>query len=125
MRPAVVVDDNDVLRRMMQDLLTDAGLEVHAAADGAECLELVRRLHPGVIVLDIRLPDLDGFTIAQRIKADPRTSDIFIVAVTSYAMSGDRDRALRSGCDLYLSKPIDTRSFAEIIVDYSRRATGA
>lgn len=125
MRPALVVDDNVVLRRMLYDLLTDAGLEVYAAADGAECLELVRRLRPGVVVLDIRLPDIDGFDVARVIKSDPCTRNIVIVAVTSYAMSGDRERALLSGCDLYMSKPIDTRSFPELILDYSRRAAEA
>lgn len=125
MRPALVVDDNAVLRGMLYDLLTDAGLEVYAAADGAECLDLVRRLHPGVIVLDIRLPDTDGFRIAEQLKGDPKTSDIYIVAVTSYAMSSDRERALHAGCDLYMAKPIDTRSFPGLIVDYSRSAAGA
>lgn len=117
----MVVDDNPVIQRMLSDLLAHAGLLVQRASDARSCRALIAANPPDVLVLDIQLPDEDGLSLARELKADPRTAAIAIVAVTSYAMKGDRERALQAGCDLYISKPIDTRTFAETIGSYCVR----
>jgi CheY-like chemotaxis protein len=119
----LVVDDNPILLRMMRDLLSSAFMDVRIASNGVQCLDELRGSKPDVIVLDMQLPGKDGFTIARELKSDPKTRSIPIVAVTSYAMRGDEERALAAGCDAYVSKPIDTRTFPKLIASYSAAAS--
>jgi two-component system cell cycle response regulator DivK len=103
----LVVEDNPVNMRLMRLTLTTRGYAVEAAKDGEEALAWLEGHRPAAILLDMQLPGMDGFSVAARIKGRVDLESIPIVAVTSYAMPGDQERALAAGCDAYISKPID------------------
>ncbi len=110
MTPTIlIVEDNAQNRLLMVDILKVRGYEVLEAHDGAEGIELARKHKPDLILLDMQMPVMDGLEAARRLKADPATKSIKILAVTSFAMKGDRERILAAGCDEYMAKPIDTR----------------
>jgi two-component system cell cycle response regulator DivK len=109
----LIVDDNDRNLRLAREVLRLAGFETLVASTGGEGISLALEQVPDVILMDIRLPDMDGTDAARTLKADPRTAAIPIVAVTSHAMKGDRELLLRAGFDGYLEKPISVREFPE------------
>lgn len=111
----LLVEDNVANRRMAEFLLKSRGMVVIEAVTGADAVELARAERPDLIVMDVQLPGMDGFAATRAIKADPLTRGIPVVAMTAYAMSGDRERALEAGCDGYITKPIDTKEFATTI----------
>src|SRR5262249_28037504 len=102
----LVVEDNAVNLELVRQLLEDR-FEIDAARDGLAGVEAALQRPPDVILMDLSLPKLDGFGAVARLRADPRTRAIPIVAVTANAMKADRDRALASGFDAYVTKPID------------------
>jgi len=108
----LVVEDNDRNRRLLKILLESRGYEVIEAVTGEEAMKYLKDHKPGLILMDIQLPNVDGLEMTRKIKSNPKTADIPIVAVTAYAMKGDRERILEAGCDGYISKPIDTRRLA-------------
>ena len=114
----LLVEDNMANRRMAEFLLKSRGLIVIEAVTGAEAIELARTERPDLIIMDLQLAGMDGFAATRVIKADPVTRHIPVVAMTAYAMSGDRERALEAGCDGYITKPIDTKAFPEIIAGH-------
>jgi len=114
----LVIEDNEQNLYMETFLLEHRGYEVVQARDGREGLELARRLEPVLIILDIQLPVMDGHEVARRLKAQPETRDIPIVAVTSYAMAQDRERILTNGCTSYIEKPINPDTFVAHIERY-------
>jgi len=114
----LIVDDNPTNMKLVSYLLRNKDYDVKTAQSALEALELLREFHPGLILMDLQMPDIDGFTLTRRLKADPATRDIVIVAVTAFAMKGDEEKALRAGCDGYLTKPIDTRSLPSIVARY-------
>jgi CheY-like chemotaxis protein len=91
------------------------GYQVDTALDAKAALEAIGVHRPDLILMDIQLPGIDGLELTRRLKANPATHDIVIVAVTAYAMKGDQDRAQAAGCDDYVTKPIDTRALPERI----------
>jgi two-component system, cell cycle response regulator DivK len=105
----LIVEDTPDNRRIMSDLLTSSGFECFEAVDGLEGVAMAGSVRPDLILMDIQLPKLDGYDTTRRIKADPATAAIPIIAVTSYALSGDDAKARAAGCDDYLSKPFSTR----------------
>ena len=105
----LIVEDNAQNRLLMVDILTARGCEVLEAKNGAEGIQLAREHKPDLILLDMQMPVMDGLQAARLLKADPETMSIKILAVTSFAMKGDRERILAAGCDEYMAKPIDTR----------------
>lgn len=107
----LVVEDNELNLKLLRDLFETQGFEVHEALTGPDGLRLAGSLTPDLIVLDIQLPDLDGLSVAKKLKADPATRAIPILALTAYAMRQDEEAALKSGCDAYVPKPIRTREF--------------
>jgi two-component system cell cycle response regulator DivK len=107
----LIVDDNEKNLRLARDVLRIAGFETIEAASGAEGVALAAERAPDVILMDVRLPDMDGTEAARRLKEDERTAAIPVVALTSLAMKGDRERLLASGFDGYLEKPISVREF--------------
>jgi len=111
----LVIEDNEQNIYMITYLLEHAGFAVSQARDGLIGLQIARERRPDLIVLDIQLPRMDGFEVARRLRADPALSPVPIVAVTSHAMAGDRERILAAGCVDYLEKPIDPDSFVESI----------
>ena len=111
----LLVEDNPVNRRLAVFLLRSQGYEVHEATTAQEALEMLEKERPDLIVMDIQLPGMDGLEVTRKIKAQPATADIPIIAVTSYAMKGDREKALAAGCVGYVTKPIDKNIFIQEI----------
>jgi two-component system, cell cycle response regulator DivK len=125
--PILVVDDNPANAKMLSFLLTRNGYEVRTAADAGDAFAVLRLFHPRLIFMDLQLPGMDGLELTRRIKADPATRDILVVALTAYAMKGDEDKAREAGCDGYITKPIDTRALPALVARYlgEGRAEGA
>jgi two-component system cell cycle response regulator DivK len=105
----LVVEDQEDNRRIIRDLLTSAGYELIEAQDGEAGVRLAKEHRPDLILMDIQLPVLDGYEATRRIKADPELRAIPIVVVTSYALSGDDQKAVAAGCDGYVAKPFSPR----------------
>jgi CheY-like chemotaxis protein len=116
----LVVEDYPDNLALMTYLLSAAGHEVRGAVTGRQTVATAREDLPDLVVLDIQLPDMDGYQVLSELRADPRTASVPIVAVTAYAMVGDRDDALAAGFDGYLPKPITPRTFAQTIENYLR-----
>jgi CheY-like chemotaxis protein len=114
----LVVDDNAANLALLDHLLRTQGYDVRLASDAQEALSLLEQEVPRLILMDLQLPGVDGFELTRRLKAGDRTQGIPIVAVRSYAMPGGAQRALAAGCDGYVSKPIDVRSFTGQIAGY-------
>lgn len=115
MKRILIVEDTEDNRRILRDLLTAAGYEILEAMDGAEGVKMALAEQPDLILMDIQLPVIDGYEAARRLKADPATRHIPVVAVTSYALSGDEDKALASGCDGYVAKPFSPRNILGLV----------
>jgi two-component system cell cycle response regulator DivK len=105
----LVVEDHEDNRRIVRELLASAGFEMIEAVDGDEGLALARMHNPDLILMDIQLPVLDGYEATRRMKADPALRSIPVIAVTSYALSGDDERAYAAGCVAYVTKPFSPR----------------
>jgi two-component system cell cycle response regulator DivK len=101
----LVIEDNEDNRRIVRDLLTNVGYEVIEAVTGQEGVTAAETQGPELILMDIQLPDFDGYEATRRIKANPNLSAIPIIAVTSYALSGDDVKAFEAGCNAYVTKP--------------------
>src|SRR5204863_8060962 len=97
--PILVVDDPPASLKLCKVMLSVDDYEVRTAADAEEALVLLGAVHPGLILMDLQLPGLDGLELTRRLKADPATRDIVVVALTAYAMKGDEQKALDAGCD--------------------------
>jgi two-component system, cell cycle response regulator DivK len=106
----LIVEDQEDNRTILRDLLTAAGFQCFEAVDGAGGLAAAVRERPNLILMDIQLPGIDGYEVTRRIKADPALSEIPIIAVTSYALAGDDDKAREAGCDDYVTKPYSPRA---------------
>lgn len=119
MKPTVLlIEDNEQNRYLETFLLEARGYEVRAAADGMVGVELARTLLPQVILLDIQLPTMDGYSVARELRKNTALVEVPIVAVTSYAMPGDRDKAIAAGCNGYIEKPIDPDTFVTEVERY-------
>jgi len=114
----LIVDDNPTNLKLVAYLMKANGYTVDTALDAETALDSIRVNHPDVILMDIQLPGIDGLELTRRLKADPGTRDIVIVAVTAYALKGDQAKALAAGCDDYITKPIDTRKLPETIAHH-------
>lgn len=117
----LVVEDNPLNRELVVDLLEGAGYTVLQADEGVGLLERVKAGQPGLILLDLQLPGLDGVTLARQLKADPATREIPVVAMTAYARLEDQERAMAAGCDGYLCKPLDTQGFLRTVARHLGR----
>jgi two-component system cell cycle response regulator DivK len=106
MKKVLIVEDVEINTDLLIQLLED-DYQIVTAADGAAGLEAARRERPDIILLDLSLPVIDGWEVTRRLKDDPALRQIPVIALTAHAMSGDEDKARASGCDDYLSKPID------------------
>src|SRR5207244_1934797 len=116
----LIIDDNQTNLKLVTYVVQVAGFEVETAIDAETALAALARRKPDVILMDLQLPGIDGLELTRRIKADPVTRDIAIIAVTAYAMKGDREKALEAGCDDYVSKPIDTRALPAVIARHAK-----
>lgn len=111
----LVIDDSAANLKLLRVLLLTEGFRVSTATNAAEALALVESELPDLVLTDVQLPDLNGLELARRLKSDPRSAAVPVVAVTAYAMSGDKERAMSAGCDAYVSKPIDTRALPGLL----------
>ena len=112
------IEDNDQNFYLVSFIMSAKGYVVTRAHDGQEGLDLVTREQPDLILLDIQLPVMDGYTTARELKKIPELRATPIIALTSYAMAGDREKALEAGCTGYIEKPINPRTFIEQITQY-------
>lgn len=107
----LIVEDNASNLKLFQDVLQVHGFDTLSAEDGISAIDLVRQHRPDMVLMDIQLPDISGLEVTRWIRADDALCEIPIVAVTAFAMHGDKQKILRAGCDAYLSKPISIKSF--------------
>ena len=117
----LIIEDNDKNLKLVRDLLQLHGLQTVEAVTGGDGVELARTTHPDVVIMDIQLPDFDGWEALRRLRQDPITSDLVVLAVTAYAVAGDGPRFISGGFDGYLTKPIDVRSFPQTVLGFCGR----
>jgi two-component system cell cycle response regulator DivK len=118
--PVLIVDDNEQNLRLAVRVLASEGYDVRTAADAEEAFEVLKGFTPKVILMDVQLPRMDGLELTRRLKADPAHRGVAIIAVTAYAMMGDRERALAAGCDGYLAKPFDILELSRVVARFAR-----
>jgi CheY-like chemotaxis protein len=104
----LIVDDHELNLKLARMVLEAHGYEIRTATDGHQALDVLKEFRPQLILLDLQLPGIDGFEVARRIKSNPDTCDIKIVAVTAYALKGYEEQARLAGCDGFITKPINT-----------------
>lgn len=120
----LVVEDNRDNMTLIVDVLTSLDYTVLQATDGEQGVELARREEPDLILMDLSLPRMDGWTAARTIKSDVDLAPIPIIALTAHAMVGDRERALEAGCDDYITKPINLQELATKLQEFGKRLSG-
>ena len=117
----LVVEDNEQNRILMRQILIHHGYEVLEATDGLTGLDMARAHLPALILLDIQMPVMNGFAVIRELRKNPELRKIKTIAVTSFAMKGDREKALQAGFDEYVTKPIDTRKLPELVKEILSR----
>ncbi len=120
MTKALVIEDNEKNRYLISFILKGNGYEVIEAITGEEGVEMAIREHPDLVLMDIQLPGIDGYEATRRIRTSPAGEKIPVIALTSYAMAGDRERALAAGCTGYVEKPINPDTIIDEIQKYIR-----
>ena len=120
----LLVEDNEDNFELVRFLLERADFEVLGGHDGQEALEMARKELPDLILMDLSLPGIDGWTAARELKDDPKTSHIPLMALTAHTLPGDRKRAMESGFDGYISKPIDVVNFGDTIAKILKEKPG-
>jgi len=108
MKTILIAEDNAVNRELLRELLEARGYKVEEACDGQEALDMIATSRPDLLLLDLSMPVLDGFATLKKIRENPETASLMVLAVTAYAMRGDQEKAIEAGFDGYLSKPIDS-----------------
>ena len=117
----LVVEDNEQNRVLMRQIFTHHGYEVLEATDGLTGLEMARVHMPDLVLLDIQMPVMNGYMVIRELRNTPELKKVKVIAVTSFAMKGDREKALEAGFDEYVTKPIDTRKFPELVKELLSR----
>jgi two-component system cell cycle response regulator DivK len=114
----LVVEDNELNLKLLNDVLEAHDYSVLATGEGAVAVAWARQYRPDLILMDLQLPDMSGLEVTQQLKSDPATQSIPIIAVTAFAMAGDKKKALDHGCDAYVAKPIVLRELLDLIAGY-------
>lgn len=114
----LIVEDDKLNLKLENDLLQANGYNTIPTEDGEEALELARKYKPDLIIMDIQLPHLSGLEVTKILKADKKLNDIPVIAVTAFAMKGDKERILEGGCDAYIPKPISVPGFLEMVAKF-------
>jgi CheY-like chemotaxis protein len=117
----LIVDDNVTNLKLVAYVMKAKGFAVRTAVSAEAALVAIGEQVPALILMDIQLPGIDGLELTRRLKGDPATRGIKIIAVTAYAMKGDQDKAMAAGCDDYVTKPIDTRGLPELVARHLAR----
>ncbi len=124
METILVVDDTPANLKLLTTVLRAAGYTVVTATSVVEARDVLGSATPSLVLMDLQLPEIDGLTFTAELRENPSTKDLVIVAVTSFAMKGDREKSLAAGCDDHLTKPIDTRALPKLVAGYlARRRT--
>lgn len=118
----LIIDDNPINLKLEMILLQVEGYDVHTASNAEEAFKMLDSVAPRLIILDLQLPGMSGLDLARKIKSIPSFKRIVILAVTAYAMKGDKEAALVAGCDGYITKPIDTNAFPAMVANYLNAA---
>ena len=113
----LIVEDNPQSMRLIEMTLRAKGYTLLMATDGEEALDMAMRERPDLIIMDMQLPKVSGLEVTRKLRNTPAFSHTPIIAITAYAMKGDEERVIESGCDAYLSKPINTRELPEMIAE--------
>lgn len=113
----LVVDDNPINLKLAVFTLEGAGYEVRTAGNADQVAEILTSFHPRVILMDIQLPGVDGLELTRRLRTDPTLAEVRIVALTAFAMTGDRERAIDAGCDGYITKPVPPPRLREFVAE--------
>ena len=116
----LIVEDNELNLKLLSDLMELQGYDVLNTRQGLEAIRIAAEARPDIILLDIQLPDISGLDVARRLKANEATRPIPVIAVTAFAMHGDEEETLRSGCNAYIAKPINVRDFLRTVERYLR-----
>ena len=117
-RNILIIEDNEQNLYLLRFILEKKGFQVFAAKEGKRGVELAASLKPDLILLDIQLPVMDGYTVARLLRGTAELGEVPIIAVTSYAMAGDREKALEAGCTDYIEKPINPDTFVRQVEQY-------
>ena len=120
-RRILIVEDHPLNLKLLRDLLEAHGYETLVPGDGLEALNLARQVRPDLILMDLQLPDVSGLEVTRWLRREPGTEHIPIIAVTAFAMREDEKKALDSGCDAYIAKPISIRRVLEIVAAFLER----
>ncbi len=120
----LIIEDNPLNLELATDLLAASGCTVLQARTAEEGLRLAREASPDLVLMDLSLPRMDGLCATKKIKADPATCHLKVIALTAHAMNGDEQIALDAGCDGYLTKPINTRTFVATVAAFLESTTG-
>jgi CheY-like chemotaxis protein len=114
----LIVDDNTQNLKLARVVLANEGFDVYTASNAEDALRLLRTVTPRLILMDIQLPGMDGLELTRRLKADPATRAVRVIALTAYAMKGDDEKAFAAGCDGYITKPIDVERLPVVVSSY-------
>ena len=117
-RSILIVDDNAQNLKLARVVLASEGFDVHTASNAEDAIQLLRTVTPRLILMDIQLPGMDGLELTRRLKADPETRAVCVIALTAYAMKGDDEKAFAAGCDGYITKPIDVERLPVVVRSY-------
>ena len=115
MRSVLYVEDNEYNRKIVRQLLSRTGYRLREAVDGEAALAMVREERPDLILMDVQLPKMSGLDVTRALRADPATADVPIIVVTSFALSGDDQRAMAAGASAYIAKPYSPRELLALI----------
>jgi two-component system cell cycle response regulator DivK len=119
----LIVEDNELNLLLLKDVLEFHGYTIVSTSLGATVVDLARQHHPDLILMDIQLPDISGIDAARQLKADQETRSIPIIAVTAFAMPGDKSKILESGIDGYIAKPYKIQEILNIVSEYLKQRT--
>jgi CheY-like chemotaxis protein len=114
----LIVDDNQANLKLLKVVLTIEGYKVETAQDAEQALVKLPLFNPVLILMDLQMPGIDGYELTRKIKADPTYDRVIIIAVTAYAMKGDKEKAMEAGCNGYITKPVDTQLLPTKIREY-------
>lgn len=118
----LLVEDNEMNSRLVEFVLERDGFSVTTAPTAEEALKIAGNLRPDIILMDIQLPGMDGLEATRRLKQNPQTHDIPVVAITAHAMRGDEERIIAAGCRGYIPKPVNTRELSGTVLGYLKKA---
>ncbi|HUX79910.1 MAG TPA: response regulator [Alphaproteobacteria bacterium] len=120
--PILIIEDNPSNLKLVKTLLTVEGYEIQTATNAEEAIEVLKNFRPRLILMDLQLPGMDGLQLTQKLKHDARFKTIIIIALTAYAMTRDKEKALAAGCDGYMTKPIDVKTFSNEVLSYLKKS---